>query len=113
MIHSDNQTCHGSQSGQSLVLLALLMVVPVALAALAVDGGTPFFHRRNARIGADAAALGGTHYITNFSTRTETGLLKRVNAIVETYGIAEIDGTPGNNVNDNAAVFIRTIAACV
>lgn len=45
--------------GQSLVVMALCMMVMVAVVGLAVDGGALFAERRTAQNGADAMALAG------------------------------------------------------
>lgn len=47
-------------AGQSLIVVALAMVVLVALSGLAVDGSRAFEERRRAAGAADAAALAGT-----------------------------------------------------
>jgi Flp pilus assembly protein TadG len=44
--------------GQSVVVVALCAVVLIALVALAIDGGSALFQRRNMQNGADAAVLG-------------------------------------------------------
>lgn len=48
-----------SQSGQSIVLFALGLVALLAMAALLVDGGQTYMHRRQAQAAADAGALAG------------------------------------------------------
>lgn len=47
------------ENGQSLILVALLMVVFVGILALVLDGGYTYFMRRNAQNAADAGALAG------------------------------------------------------
>ena len=42
------------QSGQSMVLVALLMMVFIALLAVVFDGGHAYLQRRNAQTAADA-----------------------------------------------------------
>jgi len=49
--------------GQSLVVVALALVVLVALSGLAVDGARAFEERRRAATAADAAALSGTRML--------------------------------------------------
>lgn len=46
-----------SERGQSIMVLALVMVGLLGFTALAVDGGTIFFERRRAQSAADAAAI--------------------------------------------------------
>lgn len=48
-----------NQRGQSMVLVALLMFVFIALLAVIFDGGYAFLQRRNAQTAADAGALAG------------------------------------------------------
>jgi hypothetical protein len=48
-----------SERGQSMVLIAMLMVVLIGLSALVLDGGLGFAKRRQAQNAADAAALAG------------------------------------------------------
>lgn len=47
------------QSGQSMVLVALLLIAFVGLLAVTLDGGYAFLQRRNAQSAADAGALAG------------------------------------------------------
>jgi hypothetical protein len=49
------------ESGQNLVVYAILMVVFVALAALVIDGGFVYAKRRSAQNAADAGALAGAN----------------------------------------------------
>ncbi len=50
---------NSKESGQSLVVLALLLVVFLAFVALALDGGNTYVRRRQAQTAADAGALAG------------------------------------------------------
>lgn len=50
---------HGDESGQAIVLVAILMVGLVAVAGLVTDGGLVFSQRRDLQNVADAAALAG------------------------------------------------------
>ena len=47
------------ENGQSLILVALLLVVFIGILALVFDGGYTYFMRRNAQNAADAGALAG------------------------------------------------------
>lgn len=47
----------GSQKGQAIVLVALMLVVVVGMAALAIDGSRAYALRRDLQDGIDAAAL--------------------------------------------------------
>ena len=47
------------ENGQSLILVALLLLVFIGILALVFDGGYTYFMRRNAQNAADAGALAG------------------------------------------------------
>ncbi len=47
------------QSGQTLVLVALLMVAFIAMLAVILDGGYAYLQKRNAQTAADAGAMAG------------------------------------------------------
>lgn len=49
------------ESGQAIVLVALVMVALIAMLGLALDGGGMFFLYRNAQNAADAAAVAATY----------------------------------------------------
>ncbi len=53
------QRLHGDQSGQAIVLVAVLMAGLVAVVGLVTDGGLVFSQRRDLQNIADAAALAG------------------------------------------------------
>ena len=50
-----------SENGQSLIIIALIMLALLAMLALVLDGGNTYFQRRNAQNAADAAALAGAN----------------------------------------------------
>jgi hypothetical protein len=50
---------HPSQRGQSLVLVAILLIVFIGLLAVVLDGGNAYLKRRAAQTAADAGALAG------------------------------------------------------
>ncbi len=54
---------HGEESGQAIVLVAILMVGLVAVVGLVTDGGLVFSQRRDLQNVADAAALAGAMQI--------------------------------------------------
>src|SRR5436305_1450684 len=53
---------HRSQ-GQSIILMALAILLLVAVAGLGLDGANAFNQRRNTMNGADAAAMAGTNVV--------------------------------------------------
>ncbi len=54
---------HGDESGQAIVLVAILMVGLVTVVGLVTDGGLVFSQRRDLQNVADAAALAGAMQI--------------------------------------------------
>ena len=50
---------HRSNKGQSLILVALLLVVFIGLLAVVLDGGYGYLQRRAAQTAADSGALAG------------------------------------------------------
>ncbi len=58
-----------SQEGQSLILIALMMVAMVGMLGLALDGGRVFAARRTSQNAADSAAFGAVRLL---ATRTLT-----------------------------------------
>ena len=57
----DNENQFLNEKGQSLIIIALIMVALIAMLAFALDGGNTYFQRRNAQNAADAAALAGAN----------------------------------------------------
>ena len=63
-----------SENGQSLILVALLLVVFIGILALVLDGGYTYFMRRNAQNAADAGALAGARvYCEYLNSNIEQG----------------------------------------
>ena len=54
------------ENGQSLILVAILLVVFIGILALVLDGGYSFFMRRNAQNAADAGALAGARVYCDY-----------------------------------------------
>lgn len=94
-----------SQAGQTAVLFALMIIGLVAFIGLAVDGGNVFNGRRVAQNAVDGAAMAGVHYMFGTDAPTETRLQEVVNGVVESNGVGDTDGNPGNAVNDNVATY--------
>jgi len=51
------------QSGQSMVLVGLLLVILIGMLALVLDGGYAYLQRRGAQTAADAGALAGARQL--------------------------------------------------
>jgi len=94
-----------TEDGQSIVIVAFMMVVLLGFIALAVDGGNAYSKRRITQNAADASALGGTQYIAAGEAPTELNLIKKVNDLVEANGVPDTDGVPANEINGNVDVW--------
>ena len=56
---SPNSARRSLQRGQTLVLVALMMIVFIGMLAVVLDGGYAFMQKRNAQTAADAGAMAG------------------------------------------------------
>jgi hypothetical protein len=56
-----NSCTYPSERGQSLVIVALLLIVLIGMLALTLDGGYAYLQRRASQTAADAGALAGAH----------------------------------------------------
>src|SRR5687767_3748477 len=63
------------QSGQAIVLIALMLVLLIGMAALAIDGGGVLFLQRDAQNAADAAALAASRTYCLSGKTDETGAI--------------------------------------
>lgn len=93
------------QRGQSLVVMAVALVVLVGLAALIIDGGSIYLNRRRAQTAADAAALAGAH-----TKCVEHGTLADIQNIATKYAVTENGATAVESVtiDVNGQVVVRT-----
>jgi hypothetical protein len=62
----------GNETGQTIVVNVLFMVVMIGFLALVIDGGNLFLQRRDAQGTADAAALAGVLDVTRSRTTAES-----------------------------------------
>ena len=98
-----------SEKGQVLMLVALVFVGLLAVAGLAVDGGNLYAQRRQAQNAADAAALAGTHMITDAMMTCDSldlvaydlDIARKVNEYAELNDIPDTNGAAGDEVNDH------------
>jgi hypothetical protein len=87
--------------GQSLVIVALLLVLLIGMLALSIDGGNWYWNRRNAQNAADAGALAGaSEYCT---TRNATQAVTRA----QEYTITR-NGADAANIVANSGVVTVT-----
>jgi hypothetical protein len=98
------QVSNRSESGQSAILFAFVIITMVVMVGLAVDGGNVLNLRRVTQNAADSGALSGTHYIVTNVNLNETRLQEMVNSVVEANGVADTDGIPNNSINDNVQI---------
>jgi hypothetical protein len=98
--------------GQTLVVVAILLVVLLAFVALAVDFGRMYLERRFVQNAADAAALAGARVLCfqpfGGPTAEDTARLYAMQNIPDPAGLQIDVETPGNgvvrvNVKNNAA----------
>ena len=95
------------ENGQAIVILALVMVVLLAFAALAIDGGNAYVERRRAQNAADAAALAGARELwlhlaaVPYPISEDRSIRSAINQAAEENGIADSNGVPGDFYNTN------------
>ena len=89
-----------SEEGQSIVLVAAVMVGLLALAGLAIDGGNMFLQRRRVQNSADAGALAGTRVLAQLIAECQSGdagddaqVALAVTEFVAGNGFSEEDGS--------------------
>src|SRR6266853_1755396 len=64
------QSAPRSQSGQAIVLIAIMLAVVVGMAALAIDGSRAYALRRDLQAAVDAAALAAGDSLQQFGSTT-------------------------------------------
>jgi Flp pilus assembly protein TadG len=87
-----------SEKGQTIVLMAFVMVGLIALVGLALDGGNLFLQRRQVQNAVDASAMAGTRILAQaICNEPSIGDAKIAEAV---YGFAESNGidNPQENV---------------
>jgi Tfp pilus assembly protein PilE len=108
---------HQEQQGQTLVLVAVALIVLVIFAAIAVDLSNGYVHRRTAQNAADAAALAGARelarqlneYRTQPWRRNEFLIKAEMNDFAERNDIEDTNDSPGDSINTNVTgYFIDT-----
>jgi len=104
-VKAHDNTPRGSQSGQALVLVALLMIGLVAVLGLVLDGGNMYLHRRRMQNAADAGAIAGARVFCLGGTESE------VWSVVHEYTVQRnqaqsFDLTLGGSAEDEASVEV-------
>jgi Flp pilus assembly protein TadG len=91
-----------AEEGQSIVLIAAVMVGLLALAGLAIDGGNAFLERRNTQNAADAAALAGTRQLARAicgEGATDAEVAHAVNTYAEKNGVDDAENVSASYVD--------------
>ena len=104
----DRETGRDREAGQAIVILAFAMIVLLAFAALAIDGGNAYVERRRAQNGADAGALAGARQIwmNTAAGDSQSGAVRAaMNAAAEQNGIADSNGILGDGTNSNVKAY--------
>ena len=98
------------ERGQSLVIIAMVMVGIIALMGMAIDGGNALMERRRAQNAADAAAMAGTRLLAQAIQMCNADpvggdrvIAQKINEYAELNGVEDTNGVPGDEVNDNVA----------
>lgn len=92
------------EAGQSLVLIALLMVAMIAFLGLVIDGGEIYVTRRNAQDSADAAAFAGVRLLANrSSTVTKTTISNTIASFAQENGVATSNDVVASFIDQNGA----------
>src|SRR5881227_1139792 len=68
---SHKQILAGSQNGQAIVLVALLILVLFGMLGLSVDSGRAYVDRRDQQTAVDAAALAAGDWYENYPNYTD------------------------------------------
>ncbi len=98
-----------SEQGQSLVIIAAVMVGLLAMAGLAIDGGNFFLQRRNTQNAVDAIALAGTRVlakaICDAPDVTDTSVVEAINRYAQLNGIRDLDSLTVSYVGGDETVL--------
>ena len=88
------------EKGQSLILIAILLVVFIGILALVLDGGYSYFMRRNAQNAADAGALAGARVYCE-SLDVGLGKLEAIKYVHENEALVyPVDDDGNDDVNN-------------
>jgi hypothetical protein len=91
-----------AEEGQSIVIVAAVMIGLLALAGLAIDGGNSFLERRNTQNAADAAALAGTRQLARAicgDGATDADVDYAVDSYAEKNGIEDLNQVSADYVD--------------
>ena len=97
-----------SERGQSLVLVAVSLVVLVMFVAVSVDLSSAYYARRTAQNAADGAALGGASRLAtgiNNKKKLDGQVHEDVNDFAERNGVEDTNDKLADEVNDNVEAW--------
>jgi Flp pilus assembly protein TadG len=98
-----------TEHGQALIIMVFGMIALLAVAGLAIDGGTAFMERRHAQNAADAAALAGTRELARAICEQEgaddASILAQVIKLVADNHV----GDPANSVSADYVNYTETV----
>ncbi|HSR32045.1 MAG TPA: pilus assembly protein TadG-related protein [Anaerolineae bacterium] len=98
-------TRYRRQSGQILVIVAVVIFALVALTAVIIDGGSLYLNRRLAQTAADAGAMAGAH-----KKCVDDGTLAEIQAAVQQFAVVENGATAVESVeiDEDGQVVVQT-----
>jgi len=106
-----------AEQGQSIVLIAAVMVGLLAMAGLAIDGGNLFLQRRNTQNAADAVALAGTRMLAEAVCSKpgadDAAILETVNQYAQLNGVHNLDSVVAAYVSIDEVVMGRVGAGSI
>lgn len=106
-----------SEEGQSIVIVAAVMMGLLAMAGLAIDGGNLFLQRRNTQNAADAIALAGTRVlaqaICDEPGADDAAIKAEVDRFAGLNGIEDLNSVTAAYVDINEVVMGRVGAGSV
>lgn len=91
-----------AEKGQSIILVAVVMIGLLAMAGLAIDGGNLFLQRRRAQNAADSSAMAGTRVLATFIAKCDSGSSEN-DALVE-QAMKEFVASNGFSEDDGATI---------
>jgi Flp pilus assembly protein TadG len=98
-----------TERGQALIIMVFGMIALLAIAGLAIDGGTVLMERRHAQNAADAAALAGTRELARAICEKEgaddASILAQVIKLVADNNV----GDPANSVSADYVDYTETV----
>ncbi|HSR31237.1 MAG TPA: pilus assembly protein TadG-related protein, partial [Anaerolineae bacterium] len=98
-------TRYRRQSGQILVIVAVVIFALVALTAVIIDGGSLYLNRRLAQTAADAGAMAGAH-----KKCADGGSLAEIQAAVQQFAVVENGATAVESaeIDEDGLVVVQT-----